>query len=295
MKEKIFAALKLAYSSLGLGDEVLQAHAETLSGMGFVNDDNLQTVITTQKGFLETLQKVNDKRANDAAAKAAEKAKKEAEDAKAKAEAEALAKKEAEKKEAEKKAAEEAERLKLEALKKNNEIPEWFKKAQEERLAQAKAEHEAARKETEELKALIKGLTESTSKKDGEYQKQLDAYAQTAKERDETIKKLQETLVKQAEEAKAKEEAAAAEKAKADRQAKIVSKAKELGITKERIEEGFAIADSDTDEQITTYLTKVANNQKVSQLPFNRGFQLNQGEPTKEDVTKVAEGLVSNL
>ena len=40
MKEKIFLKLKTKYSSLGLGDEILLAHAEMLAKMGFVTDDN---------------------------------------------------------------------------------------------------------------------------------------------------------------------------------------------------------------------------------------------------------------
>lgn len=296
MNKKIFAALKQAYSSLGLGDEILQAHADTLERMGFVNEDNLQTVIDGQKAFLETLQKANDKRASDAAAKAAEKAKKEAEDAKAAEEAAKKAKEEAEAAEAAKKAAEEAERKKLEELKKQNEIPEWFKKAQEERYAQAKAEREAAQKETNELKELIKQMAGTSKEQADQYKKQLEEYSNTAKSQSETIKQLQDTIQKQAEEAKAKEEAAAAAKAKADRQAKIEKKAKELGITEARIAEGFVIAEDADDKAIEEHLTKVANNQKAVQLPFNPGYHLNpEGKPKEEDVKSVAASLVDNL
>lgn len=41
MKEKIFQALKLAYSNLGLSDEILQGQADALSASGLVTDDNL--------------------------------------------------------------------------------------------------------------------------------------------------------------------------------------------------------------------------------------------------------------
>lgn len=296
MKEKIFAALKLAFSALGLGDEVLQAHAETLSGLGFVNDDNLQTVINAQKPFLETLQKANDRRATDAAAKALAKARQEADEAKKAEEIAQKAKLEAEEAEKAKKAAEETERKKLEALKKQSEIPEWYKKAQEERLAEAKAEREAAQKETNELKELIKQLSGTSKAQADEYKKQLEGYSAAAKAQNDTIKELQATVQRQADEAKAREEAAAAAKAKADRLAKIQSKAAELGITKERIDEGFVIADDADDTAIETYLTKVANNQKASRLPFNPGYSLQpEGTPTKETVESVAASLVDNV
>ncbi len=57
MKEKIFQLLKQEYKSLGLGDEVLQAHAEMLDKMGLVTDDNIETVVASQKDFLESLQR----------------------------------------------------------------------------------------------------------------------------------------------------------------------------------------------------------------------------------------------
>lgn len=48
MKDKIFQLLKQEYKSLGLGDEVLQAHAEMLDKMGLVTDDNIETVVASQ-------------------------------------------------------------------------------------------------------------------------------------------------------------------------------------------------------------------------------------------------------
>ena len=81
MKDKIFQLLKQEYKSLGLGDEVLQAHAEMLDNMGLVTDDNIETVVASQKSFLESLQKDNDRRVTDAKKKfeEAQKAKEEAE------------------------------------------------------------------------------------------------------------------------------------------------------------------------------------------------------------------------
>lgn len=77
MKDKIFLKLKQVYSHLGLGDVVLQAHAEALNGIGFVNEDNIDVVINSQKSFLESLQRENDKRANEASIKARMNAEKE--------------------------------------------------------------------------------------------------------------------------------------------------------------------------------------------------------------------------
>lgn len=81
MKDKIFQKLKQGYSRLGLGDEVLQAHAESLAATGLVTDENIDNVVNAQKGFLEGLQRNYDTRVSSATAKAREAAKKEFEDA----------------------------------------------------------------------------------------------------------------------------------------------------------------------------------------------------------------------
>lgn len=70
MKDKIFQALKQAFPQLGLGDEILQARAEALDATGLVNEENLQSVVASQKANLEALQKSNDKRVAEALAKA---------------------------------------------------------------------------------------------------------------------------------------------------------------------------------------------------------------------------------
>lgn len=123
MKDKIFQLLKQEYKSLGLGDEVLQAHAEMLDNMGLVTDDNIETVVASQKSFLESLQKDNDRRVTDAKKKfeEAQKAKEEAERKAAEEEAKKKADEEA------KKAAEEAEKKRLEELAKRNEMPDYLK------------------------------------------------------------------------------------------------------------------------------------------------------------------------
>lgn len=285
MKEKIFQLLKQEYKSLGLGDEVLQAHAEMLDKMGLVTDDNIETVVASQKDFLESLQKDNDRRVTDAKKKF-EEAQKAKEDAERKA-AEEEAKKKAE--EEAKKAAEEAERKRLEELAKRNEMPDYLKKYFEEQAAEKKASEEARTKEREEFKKLVETLTQKNTDQAKTYNEQMETQSKT-------IKELQETIQKQAEEAKAKEEAAAKAKAKADHDAKILSKAKELGIPESRINEGFTLSDDATDEAIVTYLSKVANNYKALQQPqFGGSYRASEGEPTKEDVDNVAASLVQSL
>lgn len=285
MKEKIFQLLKQEYKSLGLGDEVLQAHAEMLDKMGLVTDDNIETVVASQKDFLESLQKDNDRRVTDAKKKF-EEAQKAKEDAERKA-AEEEAKKKAE--EEAKKAAEEAERKRLEELAKRNEMPDYLKKYFEEQAAEKKASEEARTKEREEFKKLVETLTQKNTDQAKTYNEQMETQSKT-------IKELQETIQKQAEEAKAKEEAAAKAKAKADHDAKILSKAKELGIPESRINEGFTLSDDATDEAIETYLSKVVNNYKALQQPqFGGSYRASEGEPTKEDVDNVAASLVQSL
>lgn len=278
MKEKIFQLLKQEYKSLGLGDEVLQAHAEMLDKMGLVTDDNIETVVASQKDFLESLQKDNDRRVTDAKKKF-EEAQKAKEDAERKAAEE----------EAKKKAEEEAERKRLEELAKKKEMPDYLKKYFEEQAAEKKASEEARTKEREEFKKLVETLTQKNTDQAKTYNEQMETQSKT-------IKELQETIQKQAEEAKAKEEAAAKAKAKADHDAKILSKAKELGIPESRINEGFTLSDDATDEAIETYLSKVANNYKALQQPqFGGSYRASEGEPTKEDVDNVAASLVQSL
>lgn len=285
MKDKIFQLLKQGYKSLGLGDEVLQAHAEMLDKMGLVTEDNIETVVASQKDFLESLQKDNDRRVTDAKKKF-EEAQKAKEDAERKA-AEEEAKKKAE--EEAKKAEEEAERKRLEELAKRNEMPDYLKKYFEEQAAEKKASEEARTKEREEFKKLVETLTQKNTDQAKTYNEQMETQSKT-------IKELQETIQKQAEEAKAKEEAAAKAKAKADHDAKILSKAKELGIPESRINEGFTLSDDATDEAIETYPSKVANNYKALQQPqFGGSYRASEGEPTKEDVDNVAASLVQSL
>lgn len=130
MKEKIFQALKLAYTNLGLSDEILQGQADALAAIGLVTDDNLATVVQGQKTFLSSLQSGIDKRVTDAVNKAKEKGGE---------------------------AAGGGEQTKTQP---NNEEPEWFKqykKQQEERFSSLQKENEAfkAEKSRAERNSLI--------------------------------------------------------------------------------------------------------------------------------------------
>ena len=154
MKEKIFQKLKQEYSHLGLGKEVLQAHAEALAATGLVTEDNIDTIVSSQASFLESIQKANDQRVTDAQKKAKEDARKEFE-----------ASAEAAMEEAKRRAAEEALRKEQE-----KEMPDWYKQEKaafaknNELLAELaksfetiKAENEAFKREkaTTERKNLI--------------------------------------------------------------------------------------------------------------------------------------------
>ena len=250
MNEELLKKLKQAYSHLGLAENVLQMHANALVATGLVTAENIDSIVSAQKDFLEGLQKYNDTRVSDAVSKAKEKAQKEAEE---------KAKKEAE--EAARRAREEAEKT----------LPESVKAALESIKAERKAEKEAA--EAAQLKA------EEDRKK-----READAESKLAKMQEliDGFKKENEALKKE-------------QVAKARRDA-ITAKAKELGIPQSRIDEGFVIADDDTEEQYTTYLSNIAKNIKAYSLPSHQGRGIpSDKEVTKEEVDKIAESMVKNL
>lgn len=138
MKSLIFQKLKQEYSHLGLGMEVLQAHADALAATGLVTAENVDTIVSSQASFLESIQKANDKRVTDAQKKAKEDARKEFEVADA---------------EAKKRAEEEAARKALEG-----QMPDWYKREKEaqakndELLARLAESFEAIKKENEAFK-----------------------------------------------------------------------------------------------------------------------------------------------
>ena len=79
-------------------------------------------------------------------------------------------------------------------------------------------------------------------------------------------------------------EQAKAEKARAERNNLILATAKKLGISQERIDEGFAIADDLDEAGIETYLAKVKKNEVAKGLEEGgSAFKLsNQAESSKE-------------
>lgn len=145
MKGLIFQKLKQEYSHLGLGNEVLQAQAEALNATGLVTAENIDTIVSSQAAFLESIQKANDQRVTIAQKKAKEEARKEFEAG------EDAAKKLQE--EAKRKAEEEALRKQLE-----NTMPDWYKQEKEaqrqneEKLNALFASFEAMKKENDEFK-----------------------------------------------------------------------------------------------------------------------------------------------
>lgn len=300
MKEKILNALKQRYSSFGLGGDILAAHAEALDALGLVTEDNLQSVIDAQETYLAKLQQMNDKRVTDATKSVEERLKREQTEKEAKkAEAEAAAKKEAEEKakaeadakeaeekakaeEAEKKAKEEEERKRLEELKKKEDIPDYFKKAQEEALNRAKEEREAAEAQRKELADLVKSLRDDFNQQKKTFEDKVVELVTEKKAQSEIINKM-----------KADAEAKAAEEQKQKRHEKIISKAKELGIPQFRIDEGINIPDDADDDAITNTLSKMASNYKALEQRSKGGFGLQTDNHTvsKEEADDIANML----
>ena len=305
MKEKIFQKLKTKYSSLGLGDEILLSHAGMLASTGFVTDDNMDSIVEAQKGFLEDLQKANDKRATEAAKTAKENAKKEFEDeqakkdaaakeAKEKAEKEAAEKAAAEKaaKEAEEKAKKEAEekakkeeeeRKRLEEMRKNQEIPQYAKDMQEEYLKKLQEEREKAEEDRKAFKEMLEQMKKASEESTKTLSEQLAAQTEANKTLNDTISAM-----------KTENERIKAEADKKVRQESIINKAKELGIPKSRIEEGFAITDDMDDDAITNHLNVVAANYKAMNLGGRKGYgmELDKSEASEDELKAVAASLV---
>ena len=150
MNKQLLEKLKQAYSHLGLAENVLQMHADSLIATGFVTAENMDEIVTKQKDFLEGLQKYNDTRVSDAVKKASEKALKDAEE---------KAKKEAE--EAAKKAREEALKNLPDSVKAAIESLKAENLAEKEASAAKRlAEEEERKKHDDETKALIAKMQE---------------------------------------------------------------------------------------------------------------------------------------
>ena len=181
MKEKIFNALKQAYSHLGLGDEFLTAHADALAASSLVTDENLANVVAAQKSALEFAQKANDKRAAEAQKKIL--------DEKAKAEAEL------------KKKLEDAQRQIDELKKKTTDTPPDPTKEKDEYRKELDAFYEKMRKEREDELAKL--------------QKQIADMGNSNVELTNQLKKMQEQkATEEAERAKAERQSFILSKAK---------------------------------------------------------------------------------
>lgn len=305
MKQKIFEKLKTKYSYLGLGDEILQSHAEMLASLGFVTEDNMDTIVEAQKKHLEDLQKANDKRANEAAETAKKNAKKEFEEEQAKKDAEAKAAEEKAKKDAEAKAAaekaakeaeekakkeaeekakkEEEEKRKLEEMKKNDQIPDYAKKMQEELVQKIQDERKNAENERNAFKEMLEAMQKSNKE-------QTDALLAKLTETSEQNKTLNETITAM----KAESDQLKAEREKKNRQEKILSIAKELNIPQYRIDEGLPITDDMDEDAIRNKLNTVAVNCKAVMQSRGGGFPLGGGnhEVSQEEIKAVASKIV---
>jgi hypothetical protein len=225
MKNQLFSKLKQEYASLGLGDDFLQAHSDGLLATGLVTAENIESVVQSQKAFLESVQRTNDKRVTD-------------------------------------------------AVKKANET------------AAAKAAE--LQKQLDEFKKTPPTQPTQTPPAADDFQAK---FAAAQAPMLETMKAMQEQIKKLQDEKKVFE----GKQAAAERQAKILAKAKELQIPQYRIDEGFNISDTATEEEIGTYLTKVAGNIKTNLLPTNSHFAMAGKDYKKSDADALANVLVSKL
>lgn len=311
MKAKIFAKLKQEYSALGLGDEYLMLHAQSLADMGIVTDENVDAVVAVQRSALEAIQARTDKRVNDALAKERQKH----EDERKKQEAEAK-----EREESEKKAKEEADRKAAEEAKRKADEKAETKRQQEE--AERKAKEDAEQKsELEKLKeqgvsdAVIayiqtlkdkadsdrKAAADASKKREKEYGDQLKGLMDTSTAQFEQYKKLMEemtanhnALKTDYDALKAESENAKKQQAQEARRKFITDKARELGIPQYRIDEGFVIAEDATEQAIAETLGKVASNVRTAMLPGSNSFNLpgNDGKPSATELADFAKAIV---
>lgn len=252
MKTKIFDKLKQAYAPLGLGDEFLQAQADALASSGFVTDENIESVVASQKAFLEMAQKSNDKRATDATKKA--------NDANAAKSAEA----------------ERAAKAVQDALQKQiDDLQAELKSEKTKNAPSTKKDGD------DDFQKKFEAANASTIAQMKEMQEMLSKMKEENEKQSASMAKLQE-------EKRALEVKQAAE----ERQARIIAKAKELKIPQYRIDEGFNIAQDADDNAIGEYLTKVAGNIKNNALPTNSHFAMEGKDVTKAEADNLAEAMV---
>lgn len=314
MKAKIFKKLKQEYSALGLGDEYLMLHAQSLADMGIVTDDNVDAVVAVQRAALEAVQARTDKRVADALAKERQKF----DDERKKAETEAR-----EREESEKKAKEEAEKIAAEEAKRKAEEKAETKRQQEE--AKRKAEEDAQQKsELEKLKehgvsdAVIAYIQTLKEKADSDLKAAADANKKRETDYDAQLKSLVESSASQFEQyktmmaemtanhnalkadydaLKAENESVKQQKAVAARRQFIEDEARKLGIPQYRIDEGFVIADDATEQAIAETLGKVASNMRTAMLPGSNSLNLpgNADKPTDATIADFAKAIVTNI
>lgn len=322
MKDSIFQLLKSTYSSLGLGDALLQSLADTLTATGLVTEENKQQVVEAQRAYLEAVQKGNDKRVSEALAKAKADndklladAAKQAEEARAaiqkqmdeevkKAQTrntelqkqfdEALAKLGATPTNVQQTPVQQtplttpnaAQQTQQTATPKNDDIPGWYKAIMEAERTKAEilAKQQAADVEEERKRKEAEALKREEERK---------AFEAKMQESSDAIKKLLDG-VKTLQE---RNEAYEREKELTRRNNFIASKVKELGIPDWRAAEGFTIAPDATDDAISSYLGVVANNIKRQLLPEKGvGAPLDDnGSTPKEVIDKLAGSIVNKL
>lgn len=324
MKDKIFNALKQAYSSLGLGDALLQAQAETLASLGFVTDENLDAVVKAQETGLRAVQTSNDKRVADALSKASANNAKDKENlTKTAAEQQAELQKQIDE------LKQQQELSKSELLKQQQELKE--KQALQKQLEelQKKAEQQSAdyEKRKNDLLAFITGKapetepkTEPKSEKKTEdkpqqqnafdvedfrktliedFNAKMTDFAKESAKQTADILNTNKSLADQVQ-ALVKENAEyKAAQAAENRRNFILSKAKELQIPDWRISEGFNIADNADEAAITNTLTTVSNNIRANMLPQDGVSVPNLGNGNsaefKGQIDKIADALVQNI
>lgn len=324
MKDKIFNALKQAYSSLGLGDALLQAQAETLASLGFVTDENLDAVVKAQETGLRAVQTSNDKRVADALSKASANNAKDKENlTKTAAETQAELQKQIDE------LKQQQELSKSELLKQQQELKE--KQALQKQLEelQKKAEQQSAdyEKRKNDLLAFITGKapetepkTEPKSEKKTEdkpqqqnafdvedfrktliedFNAKMTDFAKESAKQTADILNTNKSLAEQVQ-ALVKENAEyKAAQAAENRRNFILSKAKELQIPDWRISEGFNIADNADEAAITNTLTTVSNNIRANMLPQDGVSVPNLGNGNsaefKGQIDKIADALVQNI
>ncbi len=327
MKDKIFNALKQAYSSLGLGDALLQAQAETLASLGFVSDENLDAVVKAQETGLRAVQTSNDKRVADALSKASANSAKDRENlTKTAAEQQAELQKQIDE------LKQQQEVSKSELLKQQQELKEKQALQMQLEELQKKAEQQSAdfekrkkdlldfisgkqqpdtetktepktEKKTEDAKpqtpqsqfdinAFRESLVGDFTTKMAEYNKQSAAQMQDILKTNKSLAEQVKALVQENAEYKAQQTAA-------NRQKFILDKAKELQIPEWRIGEGFTFAENADEAAITETLTKVSNNIRANMLPQDGVSVPNLGIGNTAEfagqIDKIADALVQNI